>query len=192
MAEYHEQPLLTTYLTEQKYPKRHQWAKAWTSSVRHFGHITTSRGEGGHHYVKSFFEGNRHNLNEAKERIQSSIAVFIQNFRRDMALKRDRIYTGVNAKRWKCLDPQLNTQIVPQAMEELRKQLALAADELRRSDCTGKFEASMGIPCYHTIRSYIQLKVTITSEVFHPHWHFDRHVEPSLRLPAPSRPPPAQ
>ena len=100
--------------------------------------------------------GNRHDLLELKDRIQTSIEVCIQNFKRDLAIKRDRVYHDLDAKRWKCLDPQLNQQIVPQAMELLVKQLHLAKDELRVSHCSGSFMSIHGIPFYHTIRDLQQ------------------------------------
>ena len=48
--------------------------------------------------------------------------VFTQNLKRDMALKRDRVQHDLNVKRWDVLDPQLNQQVVPKALEALRQQ----------------------------------------------------------------------
>jgi hypothetical protein len=131
--------------------------------------------------------GNRHDLLELKDRIQTSIEVCIQNFKRELAIKRDRVYHDLNAKRWKCLDPQLNQQIVPQAMELLVKQLHLAKDELRVNPCSGSFMSIHGIPCYHIIRDLQQYQEQITRRHFHYHWHFERPNQ--LTLPPPSAAP---
>jgi hypothetical protein len=129
--------------------------------------------------------GNRHDLLELKDRIQISIEVYIQNFKRDLVIKRDRVYHDLDAKRWKCLDPQLNQQIVPQVMKLLVKQLHLAKDELRVSHCSGSFMSIYGIPCCHTIRDLQQRQEQITRRHFHYHWHFERPRPNRLPLPPP-------
>jgi hypothetical protein len=58
--EYSDQQKITDYL--EIYPKRHEFVKAWASKIKNFGHNVTSSGEGGHHYLKSFLEGNHHDL----------------------------------------------------------------------------------------------------------------------------------
>jgi hypothetical protein len=99
--EYGDQPKITDYLDTYKYPKRQEFVKAWASKTKNLGHNVTSRGEGGHHYLKSFLEGNHHDLLELKDRIQASIEVFIANFKRDLAMKRDRVRIDLDMRRWK-------------------------------------------------------------------------------------------
>ena len=41
-------PLLIQYIHEEKYLKRKQFTKPWTSQVRYFGYTVTSRSESGH------------------------------------------------------------------------------------------------------------------------------------------------
>lgn len=110
------------------------------------------------------------------------ISVFVANFTKSLAMKRDRIQHELNAKRWKVLDPDLNTQIVPQAMKLLVQQLHLAKDTLVDKPCTSSFERIHGIPCYHTIRVIERLELTITRTDFHKHWHFNRPGE-AIQLP---------
>ena len=116
------------------------------------------------------------------------ISVFVANFTKSLAMKRDRIQHELNAKRWKVLDPDLNTQIVPQAMKLLVQQLHLARDTLVDKPCTSSFERIHGIPCYHTIRVIERLELTITRTDFHKHWHFNRPGE-AIQLPPPPVPP---
>jgi hypothetical protein len=116
------------------------------------------------------------------------ISVFLANFTKSLAMKRDRIQHELIAKRWKILDPDLNTQIVPQAMKLLVQQLYLAKDTLVDKPCTSSFEQINGIPCYHTIRVMERLELTITRADFHKHWHFDRPGE-AIQLPVPPAPP---
>jgi hypothetical protein len=188
--EYGDQPKITDYLDAHKYPKRKEFVKAWSSKVKNFGHNVTSRGEAGHHYLKSFLEGNHHDLLELKDRVQASIEVFIANFKRDLAMKRDRLRSDLDMRRWKeYCDPDLNHQIVPKGLELLLQQLRLAKDPLIDGRCSGLFESANGIPCYHSIRTLHDFKRKVTSAWFHKHWHFDRPVHEPLRLPPP--PPPA-
>ena len=83
-ATFHEKygylPLLIQYIHKEKYPKRKQFAKPWTSQVRHFGHTVTSRGESGHSQFKGWLLHNRHNLLNIKDRWASITRTFLTNF----------------------------------------------------------------------------------------------------------------
>ena len=149
---------------DHKYPKRKEFVKAWSSKVNNFGHNMTSRGEAGHRYLKSFLEGNHHDLLELKDRVQASIEVFIANFKRDLAMKRDRLRSDLDMRRWKeYCDPDLSHQIVPKGLELLVQQLRLAKDPLIDGRCSGLFESANGIPCYHSIRTLHDFERKVTS-----------------------------
>src|SRR6267378_344542 len=149
---------------DHKYPKRKEFVKAWSSKVKNFGHNMTSHGEAGHHYLKSFLEGNHHDLLELKDRVQASIEVFIANFKRDLAMKRDRLRSDLDMRRWKeYCDPDLSHQIVPKGLELLVQQLRLAKSPLIDGRCSGLFESANGIPCYHSIRTLHDFERKVTS-----------------------------
>lgn len=187
LQEYSDQPLLIEYLQHIKYPKRHQWAKPWTSQVRHFGNEATSRLEGGHHHLKSWLNGNQGDLLELKDKIKASFDVFKTNFERDAATKRDRPSHQFHAKRWpKLLDQNLNYQVTPEAMEKLVGQLYIMADRMVNRPCSGAFEKVFHIPCYHTLRAYEAHNRKVTKDDFDVHWHFKRDLPP----PPPASPEP--
>ena len=118
---------------------------------------------------------------------------FLNEYRKSIAQARDRVYHDLKASRWDLLDPELNKQVVPEAMRLLVKQLYLARDEVvNNKPCTGNFEAIHGIPCYHTLRLMKSLNSIVRMEDFHCHWYFERPQvddnEP-LQLPDPPAPP---
>ena len=184
-----EQVKLITYLDEAKYPKRQQFAKPWTSKYRHFGHIATSKGEQGHYSFKRYLLGNRHDLLDLKDRWEVMLKVWRNEFMAKLEMARTRLAHDLQAKRWDFLDPNLNKQIVPNAMKSLVKQLLLMKNELNDKPCTGSFEQINGIPCYHTLQAAKQHNTTITKEYFHRHWHFDRAIEDEIHGEAVELPP---
>lgn len=95
---YADQQALVSYLDTEKYPKRHQFVKAFTSKHSHFGHIATSRGEGGHYSFKRYLQTNRHDLLDLKDKWSVMMKVFLNDYAKDLALGRDRIYHSLNAK----------------------------------------------------------------------------------------------
>jgi hypothetical protein len=87
---YSGQPRILQYLDHNKYPKRQQFAKPWTSSHRHFGHIATSRGEAGHASFKRYLQGNRHDLLDLKDKWAVMMKVWRNDFLAQFAAARDR------------------------------------------------------------------------------------------------------
>ena len=87
LQEYSDQPLLVEYLQDIKYPKRHEWARPWTSQVRHFGNEATSRLEGGHHHLKGWLNNNQGDLLELKDKIKAAFDVFKTNYECEAATK---------------------------------------------------------------------------------------------------------
>src|SRR6266513_2341047 len=93
-------PLLIQYIHEEKYPKRKQFTKPWTSQVRHFGHTVTSRGESGHSQYKGWLLHNRHDLLDIKDRWASMTRTFLTDYRKELATERDRITHELRVTRW--------------------------------------------------------------------------------------------
>ena len=122
------------------------------------------------------------------------LQVFLNSYIADLSRGRDRIHHDLNAKRWDCLDPDLNRHIVPRGMKLLVEQLFYAKDEVTHNKpCKSVFTQIYGIPCYHQVRDRERLSVAITKDDFHPHWHFERPfngealglLEPPLAPPGP-------
>lgn len=194
---YSGQEKLFEYLDEYKYPKRHQFVKAFTSKHTHLGHIATSRGEQGHYHFKQFLHGNRHDLLDLKDKWEVMIGVDQVNHAKDLAHQRSRPSHEIQAKRWsEWVEPDLNNFITPAGMELLVKQLYLARDVTVDGHCSGSFTTIHNIPCYHHIRLLKQFNRKVTRHDFHKHWHFVRPVNTpqdgeATELP-PSSPPPSR
>lgn len=199
---YFHQSNLLTYLHEEKYPKRQQFAKPWTSQVCHFGHTVTSRAESGHSKFKGWLLHSRHDLLDIKDRWASMTRTFLTDYRKELATERDRITHELRVTRWnpkefdpvtkqpiQYLDPELNNQVVDRALRLLVKQLEYARDDVQYNmPCSGQFEKIHGIPCYHTIREFRAAKITIKKGHIHSYWHFER----DAGIPLPPPPPPPQ
>lgn len=136
--------------------------------------------------MKTWLTNNQGDLLELKDKIKASHDVVNTNFRRDAVTKRDRPAHEYHAKRWpKLLDQDLNRYIAPQAMKLLAEQLFRMADRVANTTpCSGSFEKIFQIPCYHTLRTYVNYERKVTKDDFHQHWHF------KLDLPPPPPPPP--
>jgi hypothetical protein len=80
---------LVTYL-QMKFEKRKEFVRAWTSDVRHFGNITTSRCEGGHQKLKDHLINNRHDILDIISRVKQLTDGFINEYRKDHSKWRDR------------------------------------------------------------------------------------------------------
>ena len=160
---YSGQEKLFEYLDEYKYPKRHQFVKAFTSKHTHLGHIATSRGEQGHYHFKQFLHGNRHDLLDLKDKWEVMIRVDQVNHAKDLAHQRSRPSHEIQAKRWsEWVEPDLNNFITPAGMELLVKQLYLARDVTADGHCSGSFTTIHNIPCYHHIRLLKQFNRKVT------------------------------
>ena len=182
-TKYSQQHTLINYIHNNKYPKRQQFAKAWTSKHRHLGHIVTSRAESGHSRFKQWLAHNHHDLLDIKDRWASLTKVFLTDYRADLARERDRIPHSLRVTRWNRIDitttppqviervdPELNNQIVARAIRLLVHQLELARDHIvNNKPCTGQFESIHGIPCYHSVRQMANHNVTVRKEHFHRH-----------------------
>jgi len=88
---YVHQSTLLTYIHEEKYLKRQQFAKPWTSQVRYFGHTVTSRAESGHSKFKGWLLHSCHDLLDVKDRWALMTRSFLTDYRKELATERDRI-----------------------------------------------------------------------------------------------------
>jgi hypothetical protein len=65
----------TVWLKMLRYLEKHWWrhkelcVKYWTNKIRHFGHDTTSPGEGGHAVLKSWLQTSNHDVLTMIERM---------------------------------------------------------------------------------------------------------------------------
>jgi MULE transposase domain len=201
-TKYAPQTRVLNKIHENKFPKRHLFAKPWTSKFRHLGHTVTSRAESGHSKLKQWLLHRRHDLYEVKARWESMTKNFITEHQMELARERDRVSHELRVTRWnpvnedtreviELIDPALNQEIVDRALKLFVQQLTFGRDEvIYNAACTGCFEAIYGIPCYHTLRSMRTYKRTVRKEDFHRHWHF--HRDGAIPLPPPPAPPAAR
>ena len=83
-VKYTNQISLINYIHENKYPKRHLFAKAWTSRINHLRHTVTSRVEGGHSRFKKWLSHNRHDLLSIRDQWKSMTRTFMQEYHKEL------------------------------------------------------------------------------------------------------------
>lgn len=88
----------------------------------------------------------------------------------DAALSKARRYTLHN---WKTapLMSEISTlgQVSSKALRLTQHQISRAEDQQPMPPCTGSYTVSMGIPCSHTIRRYLQQSLILKLDDFHRH-----------------------
>ena len=107
-----------------KFEKRKEFVRAWTSEVRHFGNITTSRCEGGHQKLKDHLINNRHDILDIISGVKQLTDDFINEYRKDHSKWRDRIPQGISMTRFGWLFAEgLHNKVVPEALKKVAQQV---------------------------------------------------------------------
>jgi hypothetical protein len=170
--DYSHQSDLVAYLDDNKYTTKELFVYSWTSAFRHYGITVTSRIEGAHSCLKRFLATSRNDLLGVVNVINNMHNVQYTEARAELAQQRDRPPHHVNAKYNSWLEPNINTKIVPKALDLAKSQYKLISADGWTDNCSGDFERTMGIPCSHTINDLLQLKRKVTGAFFDQYWLF--------------------
>ena len=82
----------------------------------------------------------------------------------DLVRQRDQIPHDVNARRITWLNDNINSQIIPRAVQLLIHQYELSNGP--DTQCSRSFEQIYGIPCQHTLKNLITRGTIITASHF--------------------------
>jgi hypothetical protein len=167
-----------------KFEKRKEFVRAWTSEVRHFGNITTSRCEGGHQKLKDHLINNRHDILDIISRLKQLTDDFINEYRKDHSKWRDRIPQGISMARFGWLFAEgIHNKVVPEALKKVAQQvvsLKKYEEDLRVAasssppPCSGHFTQVYGIPCWPELKALRTANRKLTANDFRSFYHFER------------------
>jgi len=166
-----------------KFEKRKEFVRAWTSEVRHFGNITTSRCEGGHQKLKDHLINNRHDILDIINRVKQLTDDFINEYRKDHSKWRDRIPQGISMTRFGWLFAEgIHNKVVPEALKKVAQQVAslkkyeedLEVAASSPPPCSGHFTQVYGIPCWHELKALRTVNRKLTANDFHSFYRFER------------------
>jgi hypothetical protein len=143
---------------------------AWTRQYTHFGHTSTSRGEGAHNFVKAYIASAACDLTFAFERI--SMALDDQLRQAELESARDSILTlhAAEGPFYANVLSRVSRYALRLVIKEHEKARKHGNDDPSPTD--GVFHAIMGLPCYRIIAQRLKepdARLFLTD--FHWHWH---------------------
>ena len=189
LSDYKGQEALCEYLRKFQYPFRHQWARAWTSQYRHYSTTSTSPIEGMHKVLKDYLMTSANDLLRVVERIGHMVENQYDKYKDNLASAWNTIKHEHCFEKMPFLPDGIHQIITPSAIEHVRKQDELRKEhqrERRFLPCTGSFEKTNGLPCYHTLQAVKDAGSRLRMAHFDDdHWHFKRRQGQPLPLPAP-------
>lgn len=167
-------PRLVGYLRDKQYPQRKEVARAWTSRLNHYGNTTTSKLEGIHRVLKGYLGTSQGDILYMVNGIESMVNNWLAEYKGYLARTYTRPLPAADASKIECCDDNLNKYITNHAMELFAKQLALAQSPDMNPECSALFQMTYGIPCCHTIKTYIDTEQKFEADDFDPHWLWER------------------
>jgi len=186
-TDYESQPTLCEYLQQNQYPFRHEWARPWTSRHRHYNTTTTSPIEGMHKVLKDYLMTSRGDFLRVVERIGHLALNQYSKYRTELASSKTRLKFEHNLEKMPFLLPDIHDVVTPPAIEHVRKQEELRQQHLkehRLRPCTGYFEMTYGLPCYHTLQAMKDTGSSLWMSHFDDdHWRYQRRDGHSITVP---------
>ena len=186
---YKDQQNLISYIHRNKYPKRHQFIRAWTSKHAHYGNIATSRCEGGHQKLKDHLQNNKHDLLDIISKVKQLTDIFINEYRMVHSRARIRVPYDVSATSIKIFKQGINNEVVPRALRMVVEQFKLLKTYLHEESpppCTRSLRQVHGVPCWHELHHIRALKLQLDASHFNSFHHFARLEQTGfLRIPTP-------
>lgn len=148
-----------------------KFIKCYTNKVKHFGNTATSRSESGHAKLKRELVVSTGNLKQVVDKI----SLLLRNERSDYLLRyesdKDRVPNNLANNFLKPLKRYVSSYALHQASHQLGKLQALKDGE-ELMPCTHTFWKSMGIPCVHEIKKYLDEDHLLPLSCFDWHWRY--------------------
>jgi hypothetical protein len=186
LKDYEDQPELCKYLLDQQWQTRTEWATAWTSHHRHYNTITTSPVEGMHKVLKDYIQTSKGDLLRVVGNIEQMIQNQYNKYTKDLASARHTLKFKLKLESAPFLPDNLHDILTPAALGLIKEQneLRLKVEKTRRGHpCSGLYEKTNGLPCYHTMQSAAS-SVAPLHFAFDDHWRYDRlHCGRSIGVP---------
>ena len=133
-------------------PYKEKLVKAWVDQYTHFDNVVTSRTEGIHQLIKIHLKTGTLDLFDAWRSIKRVVINQIKTLRDNQAKQRLRIPIEFSGRLYDIVHGWVSYEAL-RKVDEQRK-LLRQGDNL--PICTGRFTASLGLPCAHIIKPLIQ------------------------------------
>lgn len=176
-----EKPEVWNYLEKHIFPVREHFMTPWVGHHLHFGNVNTSRIEGSHAYIKSYFHVSNLDLLNVFEGLGKAIDTQIHHVHSKMAEQAMKSLIGAP----KCFYWLLG-KISHHALSLAKTQHALLIQsrkgELEPESCLETFSNSLGIPCQHQMADILgedDLGPILPGH-FHQQWHLKHNPEVPL------------
>lgn len=147
-------------------PIAEKYSNAWTRSIPHFNHRTTSRMESAHAFIKSRLLGPNHSFTAVIKLITNALEA--QSHEISAQYHQQKInslkYIGE-------IFSECHGRITHFALRKAHNNLLDSARVDKGSPCNGCHRIRTGIPCKHRIKALIERGEKVQPAEFHPQWH---------------------
>jgi hypothetical protein len=155
----------------------------YTNEYLHFGELFTSRNEGSHRMIKRDLEVSTHDLLGVVQSLHRTISVCYTQV--DDQLLDDRVRQPRSLLAFLYRD--VINKISKYALFHVQKlhdtYLPIGAPNQKEiKPCTGSNSKTRGLPCIHTIRPHINLRLSLNMTNFHPQWYIVERVDQPIVL----------
>jgi hypothetical protein len=154
-------------------PFKEKLVAAWVNQQRHFGNTATSRVEGIHALLKSYFKKSTFDLFEAWKSIRLALNNQLAELRANQAKQHIRTPLELDKALYRAVQGWVSHEALRKVEDQRR---------LRERDpppslaCTGVFTRVYGLPCVHLLES--RQGEPLLLDDFHSHWHLMRDGAP--------------
>ncbi|KAI9920387.1 hypothetical protein PsorP6_015707 [Peronosclerospora sorghi] len=182
---------VATYVETTRMPHKRMYATPWPRYVRHLGHLTTSRVEGCHASLKGWIGTSIMDifgvLKCIEKHVERQVTAIDSTFQKELHL--DTIFLFD-----KPFFDRVRRRVSCYALRIVYQQL-VEANKTKENNEPCKFlimKNTLGLPCKHVIRSLLEAKELLTTEIFHAHWLLEHDDGKPHTDPYPILPPPMQ
>ncbi|KAI0993595.1 hypothetical protein K3495_g14589, partial [Podosphaera aphanis] len=157
-------------------PRHMNIVHAWTNQFFNRNTTTTSRLEGAHAVLKRWIGTPTKKLSSVWASIQLALSDQTNEIRIKRSRARDSLPAGISGEFYYGVLGRISHF----ALHETCKQVKYPRNEELRTRngqsyiCTGTFNKSIGMPCWHIIQERMSQNRGLTINDFHQHWHFVR------------------
>ena len=159
-------PDFQQYMHSTWLPIAEKYSNAWTQSIPHFNHRTTSRMESAHAFIKSRLLGPNHSFTAVIKLITNALEA--QSHEISAQYHQQKInslkYIGE-------IFSECHGRITHFALRKAHNNLLDSARVDKGSPCNGCHRIRTGIPCKHRIKALIERGEKVQPAEFHPQWH---------------------
>ena len=162
---------VTAYLKKQWMSgHQHKFARCYTNAVLHLGNTTQQRVEGNHSYLKAFASGMSRNNTLAVCGEKLAAAVLHQCQR--LCLSMDKVSARTPTKFRGVLYSDLVHRVHKWPLDKIAEQVALYnnREAMPLRPCTGEFTRTLGLPCLHILKEYIDAGARVPVTCLHSFW----------------------